>query len=238
MLLSSPQEEYIVHIERVQSKLDQVFPVFRPTLIRILNCGNENDSLKETFDKMVIFHDLGKLTKKWQKDLGTYKKLPSHAPIGAAYLWKILPDGLKEPVCFAVAIHHTDRGLLGDNIERPDVQAINEYITDYSGNLVWDDQAKELGEKYFPADVANLNVNDLKIMARGLRFWARGDSILNQHKKRLQASLAHHIIKLCDWAAARDRKEYEEKHDKDYYGGWLMAKQIGNYVDAIGKRME
>lgn len=238
MLFSSPNEEYVVHIDRVKSKLDHIFPVFKSTLTRVLNWEEEDDSLRIAFDQMAIFHDLGKLTKKWQKDLGTNKKLPSHAPIGAAYLWKILPDGLKEPISFAVAIHHTDRGLIGDNIERPDVQAINEYITDYSGNLVWGDHIEELGDKYFPPDVKNLSVNDLKQMARGLRSWARGDSLINQHKKRLQASLAHHIIKLSDWAAARDRKEYEEEDDKDYYGGWLMAKQIGNYVDAIGKRME
>lgn len=36
------------------------------------------------------------------------KSLPSHATLGAAYLWKILPDGLRDPLSFAFAIHHTE----------------------------------------------------------------------------------------------------------------------------------
>jgi hypothetical protein len=55
----------------------------------------------------------------------------------ALYYWQSLPDGIKEPISFAVAIHHSDRGLLGDNIERPDVQAIADEIVDYAGNMQW-----------------------------------------------------------------------------------------------------
>ncbi len=238
-LLSSPEEEYLTHIGKVESKLTSIFPVFKPTLIRVLNWNKENNSLKEAFDQMATLHDLGKLAKRWQDRISPFKPpLPSHASIGAAYLWKILPDKLKEPISFAVAIHHTDRGLIGDNIERPDVQAINEYIADYSGNLIWDSRVDELQEKYFPSEVKKLNVNSLKEMARELRLWARGCSLAEQHRRRLQASLAHHIVKLCDISAAIERKELKKEDDKDYYGGWLMVETIGKYVGAISKRME
>jgi len=237
-LLSSPEEEYLVHIGRVENKLASIFPVFEPTLIRTLNWKKEGISLIEAFNKMATLHDLGKLTKRWQDNVGTGRKLPKHASIGAAYLWKILPNGLKEPISFAVAIHHTDKGLLGDNIEKPDVQAITDGITDYSGNLIWDEQANELSEKYFPQDTKELNINGLKEMARGLRLWARGCSLFEQHRRRLEASLAHHIIKLCDISAAIERKEFKKENDQDYYGGWLMVETIGKYVNAVSKRME
>jgi len=237
-LLSSPEEEYLVHIKKVENKLASVFPVFEPSLIRVIGWKKEDNSLKEAFSKMATLHDLGKLTKRWQDNVGTSNKLPSHASIGAVYLWKILPNGLKEPISFAVAIHHTDKGLLGDNIEKPDVQAILEGIVKLSGNLDWDERAFELNEKYFPQDAKELGINDLKEMARGLRLWARGCSISEQHKRRLQASLAHHIIKLCDISAAIERKEFKKEGDQDYYGGWLMVETIGKYVDAISKRME
>jgi len=73
-------------------------------------------------------------------------------------------------------------------------------------------------------------------MARGLRVWAKGCPFLEQHQRRLQASLAHHILKLCDISAATERKEYKKKDEQDYYGGWLMVENIKNYVDAIGER--
>jgi CRISPR-associated endonuclease Cas3-HD len=238
-LLSSPEEEYLVHIGRVEKKLNSIFSVFEPTLIRALEFNKQNYCLKEVFDKMATLHDLGKLTKKWQERIKPFKPpLPSHASIGAAYLWRILPDGLKEPISFAVAIHHTDKGLLGDNIEKPDVQAITEGIVDYSGNLIWDERIEELDKKYFPQYADKLNINDLKDMARGLRFWARGCSLSEQHKRRLRASLAHHIIKLCDISAAIERKEFKKENNQEYYGGWLMVETIGKYVDAVSKRME
>ena len=172
--------------------------------------------------KMILFHDLGKLTRRWQENLRTNKELPSHAPIGAAYLWKILPEDIRKSISFAVAIHHTDRGLLGDNIERPDVQAILDGIVDYNGNIIWHDETKKLSEDYFPEDAEKLTVADLKEMARGLRIWAKGCALLDQHQRRIQASLAHHVLKLCDISAAVERKDYQKEDEKDYYGGWLM----------------
>lgn len=244
MVLSSPNENYIKHVNLVVENLRKLFPVFEPTIKRVLEYGEE-DCLEDTFVKMALFHDLGKLTKRWQDRLRTTrwqdrlrttKKLPSHAPIGAAYLWKILPKGLKEPISFAVAIHHTDRGLIGDNIERPDVQAINQGITDnYPGSIIWSENANCLDNNYFPNDVKGLDVDDLKRMAGGLRLWSRGCPFLEQHKRRMQASLVHHIIKLCDVSAARNREEYKDNNnnEKNYSGGWLMSRQIGKYVDSI-----
>ncbi len=73
-------------------------------------------------------------------------------------------------------------------------------------------------------------------MARGLRIWAKGCGLLEQHKRRLQASLAHHILKLCDISAAVARKDYQKENEEDYYGGWLMVENIKNYVEAIATR--
>lgn len=246
-LYSAPEEKYLDHILRCKDKFEFIFPIFYPTIIRIfaLESSIDMETLKGYFLKEILFHDLGKLTKRWQEKVGSGSRLPSHSTLGAAYLWKTLPDTIKEPLSFAVAIHHTDRGLLGDNIEKPDVQAILDGIVDNNGNIIWHDEIKNLTEDYFPKETRGLNILSLKEMARGLRIWAKGCSLLEQHQRRLQASFAHHILKLCDISAAVLRKEYDkereeyEKKEKDkqpYYGGWLMVKNIKNYVDAIGER--
>jgi CRISPR-associated endonuclease Cas3-HD len=196
---------------------------------------------------MIIFHDIGKLTAKWQEIIDRERKenkkihKPSHAPIGATYLYKKFtrenhPDDLKNSIVFAVAIHHTDSGLLGDNIERPHVQAIIEGIVDNDGKIKWSDETETLDEKFFPKELNELTIEDLKNMARGLRIWARSGGFLEQHKKRIKASLIHHILKLCDISAASERKEYQKEDGENYYGGWLMVEEIKNYVENIRQR--
>lgn len=238
LLYSAPEENYLDHISRCADKFKLIFHVFSASIERTF----ASKSLTDSFLKMVLFHDLGKLTEKWQiiveKERKENRKIhkPSHSTLGAAYLWKVLPDGIKEPVSFAVAIHHTDKGLLGDNIEKPDVQAILDGIVNNNGNIIWHDEIKNLAEDFFPKEACDLNVLSLKEMARGLRVWAKGCRFLEQHQKRLQASLAHHILKLCDISAATERKEYQKKDDQDYYGGWLMVENIKNYVENIRQR--
>lgn len=234
-LYSAPNEEYRRHIELCLGKLDIVLPLFLSVLKRILSFSDEAE-LKDGFKKMVQYHDLGKLTKKWQENVGTNKSLPSHSPVGACYLWKVLPEGLRQPISFAVAIHHTDRGILGDNIERPDVQAILEGVVKNDGKVEWHEGVKELPKDFFPKDAEAMTVHDLKDMARGLRIWAKGCNLLEQHQRRMQASLAHHILKLCDISAATERKEYQKKDENDYYGGWLMVKEISDYMENIKAR--
>lgn len=243
-LYSAPEEKYSDHILKCREKFELVSPLFVSTTTRIFNNAIKQETIRDSFLKMILFHDLGKLTEKWQviinKEIKENKKLhkPSHSTLGAAYLWKILPDGIKEPLTFAVTIHHTDRGLLGDNIERPDVQAILDGIVDNEGNIKWHDETKNLTEDYFTQEIREINVTALKEMARGLRVWSKGCSFLEQHQRRLQASLAHHILKLCDISAAAERKEYQKKDEQDYYGGWLMVENIKNYVNAISERVK
>lgn len=234
-LYSAPQEKYLDHIFGCKEKFELIFPYFSLTIERFFRCNSQisQETLMDCFSKTVLFHDLGKLTKEWQERLGTGSRLPSHSTLGAAYLWKTLPEGLREPLSFAVAIHHSDRGLLGDNIEKPDVQAILDGIVYNNGNIKWHDEIEKLSSDYFPIESKKLNVSDLKDMARGLRVWAKGCNLLEQHQRRLQASLAHHILKLCDISAAVERKEYKKEDDKDYYGGWLMVENIKKYTDNL-----
>lgn len=233
-LFSAPNEEYIKHIARCREKFEIIFPIYYPTIARILNISLPQDNIKDYLLNMILFHDLGKLTKKWQANLGKNRKMPSHSTLGAAYLWKTLPGGLKEPISFGVAIHHTDKGLLGDNIEKPDVQAILDGIVDNSNKILWDEKIENLSKDYFPDEVKNLNILDLKEMARGLRVWSRGCGLLEQHQRRIQACLLHHILKLCDISAARERSDWGQKDN--LYGGWLMVQKIVDYVERIGKR--
>ncbi len=240
LLYSAPNENYLEHISRCKEKFEKIYTIYRETVHRIFGTNNQ----EQAFLEMILFHDLGKLTQKWQeilsKEIKENKNLhkPSHSTLGAAYLWKILPAGVREPLCFAVAIHHTDRGLLGDNIERPDVQAILDGIVDNEGKIRWHNETLNLEADLFPQSAKELTINDLKEMARGLRIWAKGCGILEQHQRRIQVSLAHHILKLCDISAATERKEYKKKDSQDYYGGWIMVENIKNYVDAVSKRVK
>jgi len=239
ILYSAPEERYIDHINRCLEKLDIIFSIWHFTIKRVFSVG-ENDDIGHLLNKMIAFHDIGKLTKRWQENLG--KKLPSHAPIGATYLYKKLTvensyNDLKNAIVFAVAIHHTDSGLLGDNIERPDVQAIMDGIVRNDGKIEWAYGTEDLPEEFFPKELNELTVEDLKIMARGLRIWSRSGGILEQHKKRIQASLVHHILKLCDISAAIERKEYKKEDDENYYGGWLMCTNIREYIENILQRL-
>ena len=233
-LLSSPNETYEEHIQRALEVFGVVFPRFQDVLARVL----EKAALEDALRAAIRLHDLGKLTKTWQERVGSGRRLPAHAAIGAAYLWHHLGANLRGPISFAVAIHHSDRGLLGDNIEKPDVQAVLDHVVDSSTNsIAWDDRARLLSNDLFPNGADKMTLEDLRQFARGLRTWARGCSYIEQHKRRMQASLVHHALKLCDIAAATKRKDWEgEKKsldEADLYGGWLMVRQIAEYVESL-----
>jgi len=242
ILFSAPSEKYIDHINGCLEKLNIVLPIWEFTIRRIFSL-NKNDKVVSLLQEMIIFHDIGKLTKKWQKIVQQEAKenknlsKPSHAPIGAAYLYKKFSKeslfDLKIAIVFAVAIHHTDSGLLGDNIEKPDVQAILDGIVDSDGKIIWSDEAITLPKEFFPQDLNNLTVKDLKEMAISLRLWAKSGSLLVQHKKRIQVSLLHHILKLVDVSSASERKEYQKDNDQDLYGGWLMVENIKKYINNL-----
>ncbi|MCS7257905.1 MAG: CRISPR-associated endonuclease Cas3'' [candidate division WOR-3 bacterium] len=237
-LYSATNEKYIEHILNCQNYLNKIYPLFESVIFRVLNIDQYNKkNVQEAFEAMIIYHDLGKLTEQWQKNLKENKRRPVHATIGAAYLWKTLPQGLKEPISFAVAIHHTDSGLLSDNIERPDVQAIKSHIVDNEGKIKWAQREgafEELkNEGFFNTEINSLTIYDLKKMARELREWARGRSLNAQHHKRLQVALCHHILKLCDVSAAGARKDWENEtcDPNNLYGGWIMVDSIKKYVE-------
>uniref|UniRef100_A0A7C1SCX7 CRISPR-associated endonuclease Cas3 n=1 Tax=candidate division WOR-3 bacterium TaxID=2052148 RepID=A0A7C1SCX7_UNCW3 len=238
-LYSAFNEEYSEHITACRKKFEILYPVFRMTTVRIFD-GVSEAEIETGFRQMVLLHDLGKLTAKWQEMLKMKKgqRLPPHASIGAAAVWISLQSNpLREPLSFAVAIHHTDRGLIGDNIERPEVLAIIDGLVNETGEVKWHQDIVQFPDEFFPNIVRRLDIGTLKDMAQGLRIWARGGGLLVQHRCRLQVALAHHILKLCDISAAQTRSDYQQAVSMEGYGGWLMVKNISDYVDAIEKRL-
>jgi len=233
--LSSPAESYADHVERSLRTLALVLPRFRPALTRVLG----QDDLDVTLETAVRFHDLGKLTEAWQERLGHGLRLPAHATLGASHLWRVMPEPYRGPMSFAVAIHHSDRGLLGDNIEKPDVRAILDGIIAHNTGLIrWDERARTLPDALFPKEASHMTLGDLHGFARGLRTWARGGSFMEQHTRRIRAMLVHHVLKLCDIAAASERRDWEgeksELDESNLYGGWLMVRQLTDYVASLG----
>jgi len=239
-LFSAPDEYYEEHIRNCEEKFEIIFPLFYYSILRLFPKNLDFDTLKTTSKNIIKFHDLGKLTEKWQENLKNKKGLPPHAPVGAAYLWKSISfpdDDLKFASSFAIAIHHTDKGLLGDNIEKPDVQAILSGIVKNNGSLKWHPEVKNLNKKLYPEEAERLNISDLKNMARDLRIWSRGCDLYIQQKRRLQVAFIHHILKICDISASKEREEFK-KEEEENFGGWIMLKEIEEYVKRLEKRCQ
>jgi hypothetical protein len=169
-----------------------------------------------TVVKVIEAHDLGKLTQRWQTGIGRIAvgerwHLPAHAAIGAAALAHTLGHtdvGLA--AAFAVAIHHLDRGTVGDLLERPDVLAITDGIADEAGRLRWHPEAGAVAPAWIT--LTDVTLSTLTAMARALRRWARGGPIVELHRRRLLASALHHVLKVCDIRAAVQRHEGGSNH--------------------------
>lgn len=218
-LLSAPDEPFADHVDRCLCEWAALRARFRDRLLATFQARVSDDrwqTISNAVHDMLAYHDLGKLTRQWQTSVSKGQKTPPHAAIGATWLFKNLTyasTDLRNATAFAVAIHHLDRGTLGENIERPDVQAIQRHLVDDEGNISWADgfdKPIRLGAG-FQINRPSINVFDMKRMARELRTWSRGTAILVQHKRRLQATLLLHILKVCDIRAAKDRKDLRQR---------------------------
>ncbi len=208
-ILSASDEAYEKHLDRVMKEWNLLKSRFESIVKRTI--GIPNWDWEQAVKKMLLYHDLGKLTERWQnwqKMIKDRKKTPPHSQIGAAYLFKTLPEGIRQPISFAVLIHHTDVGIVSDALERPDVLLVQNWVCDFSGRIIWCEQLNDIPQNdLFPADLRQLTLQDTTSMARELRLWARGENILTLHQRRLQASVFHHILRLCDVRAASQRNE-------------------------------
>lgn len=218
--LSAPDESYKQHIQHVIAEWEEKRNEILPTYTRLFK--EEKEAIDTTIRVMLVHHDLGKLTKRWQwRITEAIGRSIAHAPFGAAYVREFsLSDDLKNAAAFAISIHHIDRGILGANIERPDAQAISQRVINQDGEIIWiaeaDKLISELNEFYkLPnIELTVLRVNNLRKMAQDLRTWSRGASIREIHRRRLLASAFHHILKVCDIRAATLRSEYNSEEVK------------------------
>lgn len=208
LILSAPGELYESHISRAARHWEFLASRFQSPLQKAFQLQqDEQYALVET---VIRFHDLGKLTFQWQKNIRSDgKKRFPHASLGAAYLIKTQPEPVKQPMAFAVLIHHTDRGIVTDGLENPDVRALNSGLISGDEKIRWDDEALNLSEDLFPLDARGLILDDLKSMARELRRWSRSGSFVEMHCRRMKVSLLHHILRICDVRAASERIELD-----------------------------
>jgi hypothetical protein len=210
-LYSAPTEAYSQHIARTLDVWHTLRHRFLPTLARLFDAP-----MDATVVQMIEAHDLGKLTQRWQGGIqrhavGERPRLPSHAAIGAAALLQTLgrtDAGLA--AAFAVAIHHLDRGTVGDLLERPDVRAIGDGIVDEAGRLRWHAEASAVAPTWVRLE--DITLPTLTELARALRQWARGGPLVALHRRRLLASALHHVLKVCDIRAAVQRHEGGNQH--------------------------
>jgi len=219
-ILASPEELYVDHLRGIFEQWSRLRSRFTAQCDRSLGISGSDKFVLE----MLTYHDLGKLTEQWQIRIRDEKKRkPPHAPIGAAYLYKTHNEGVREPLAFATLIHHTDVGVVTEGLEKPDVLLVRRGVIDSAGRIRWAKNLGSLSRTYFQEDVFNLRLDDLTDMARGLRLWFRGTSVTEMHGRRLQASLFHHILRICDVRAASQRKEFRDPTQYPFVEGILRG---------------
>lgn len=227
MILSSKDEAFEDHIHSAIDIWSVIKSRIMPGISRLFQNSIQFNKLDELIRTMIAFHDTGKLTKKWQDEIKKPEpRPPPHSIIGAAYLWKILsnseyPNALADfrfASSFAVNIHHIDRGIIGENTERPHVQLVLYRLVDDRGFIRWCEEADsaisnicQILKRDTCLPLSNLVLDDVELMAEDLRKWSRGAGILERHRRRMLASSLHHILKLCDLRAARNRSDLKNR---------------------------
>jgi len=204
--LASPRETLAEHIDRMLDQWAAIEERMRPSLTRLFG----NDRPPDLVPMVIRCHDVGKLTSLWQRRLAEGRRPPAHAALGAAFLWATVSwsgRDARNAAAFAIAIHHVDRGLVGNNIDAPATQAVMSGVVDDAGRVRWDDGAPAaVRELDLPeTGLAEVDLEAMDAMARELRQWSRGGSYLSMHRNRMLASALHHCLKVCDIRAASER---------------------------------
>jgi len=245
VLLSAPGEPFTQHLDRVVDEWERVSSRFQATLPRLF-AGTSWDEIEEAIRRMLLLHDLGKATDKWQKFISEQKDEPDneterkkgapHAQLGGAYLWWAYDpkDDLVMASAFAIAIHHTDSALARVGVEDPaTLLVISGLINEANDKIRWHEGLDEfvcwLKDKHdlgLPKHPKDTDVYTVSEFALALREWARGDTILALHRKRLQVAALHSVIKVCDIRAAFKRPGSQEPEKETFnhtilYGGLL-----------------
>jgi hypothetical protein len=213
-ILSAPNESFEDHIFKVLGIWNKICDKVTLNVARLTNMRPEDVDI--LVRSMIVSHDVGKLTSLWQRRvrLEQGSRIP-HASLGATCLWKHLESwgDIRYAPTFAVNIHHIDRGIIGENTERPHVQLIRSGLVDYRGKVKWADGAEETFSNVgADAGVKTLSLSEVTLldcekMAEGTRVWSRGVSTLERHRRRLMASSFHHVLKICDIRAAANRED-------------------------------
>jgi len=225
MIFSSHDEDLKDHVIGSIEEWHKVKKKIKPSLSRLTTLNS--DEVEKTIEMMLIFHDVGKMSYRWQDAIVNKKETPPHAQLSAVYLWKylnlkthVLREEIRYPMIFATLIHHTGKSFLTDNLERPDVIIIKNGLASDVGNIKWHDEAQEYID-YFSKTIAvesinieTITVDDLRGMARELRRWSLGNELRLNHKNRLIASAFHQVLKICDIRSAQKRKDWDEEKQR------------------------
>ncbi|MBW1716487.1 MAG: CRISPR-associated endonuclease Cas3'' [Deltaproteobacteria bacterium] len=201
-----------------------------PSLSRLFEA--KEGTTNNVIETMILCHDVGKLSYRWQDYIHLPKekrgKGPPHATLGGPYLFNI-DNGGKQDLCYASAIailmHHTDSGLAQGNLEHPAEDAILRGLVEYgTENIRWAEGAEEAFRRSleFGPELAKgleplvlVTLSSLEDLAKVLRLWARCPREIERHRHRMQALAMHHVLKVCDWRAASHRPQQEPDEDEE-----------------------
>lgn len=228
-LLSAPSEKYEDHIDYCLQSWTPLTLRFLPSLSRLFR--EPHEEINRAVSWMLFSHDIGKLTYKWQDGINSGKKPPPHAAMGAAYLLEQhraigLNSDLVHAFIFAVLIHHVDSGIVGNNLESPDAQAILHGLTGGGGEtIIWHEAADNvvanmvqkhkniLGPNNSGIPLKAVTLKSLRDLSDLLRNWSKHPKLLDQHRHRMLGSSLHHVLKVCDWRAAVNRQSNDNEKE-------------------------
>jgi len=191
---------------------------------------------------MILCHDIGKLTRRWQEnmhDLKSKRKNPPHATLGAPYLLGLTVDTVPLDVAnaagIAIMMHHVDSGLARNDLECPAEDAINHGLSWYGTETIdWYDGASEtllaaaesVPEWHSQAQGVPLattaTITTLADSALRFRQWSRCPRELERHARRLRCLALHHVLRICDWRAASQRGGWEEGDEDNDSVRWSV----------------
>jgi len=228
-LLASDKESYEQHAQTCVKEWMKIKNRAIQSLQRIFETEN-GDGLQKVILAMVLHHDVGKLSRRWQQQItlqkekaGFISKKINHSILGGVYTYHLVAENLNEnlqigKVAFeAILIHHSGLSISTPMHEDPEGMLFRDGLVK-GERILWNDGADTLleqlngkyGFEHYPLDM--ISFSSVKTASDISKAWLWCGGIREkQHKVRICTSTLYHILKLCDlraaWISRKDERD-------------------------------
>ena len=214
-LYSAQNERYSEHVNALMEEWDKFKDKVIYSFKRIFKF-EEKVSCERSIKAVLIHHDVGKLTEKWQEYIQQeQKKEINHSILGAVYVYCLLKhnnlinQAFLASVYESILIHHTGRSISGFiSQEDPVLLLHRSKIVDKKGTIKWhkhaDELVKNINDKYDfkHFSLSNITLDTVKKTRRESYGWIK----LHEHKARICVCSIYHFLKVCDLRASSKRR--------------------------------